>query len=997
MKRMNKVAFGFLFTIGVLTANLKEVPLEWNTSGAVAKRAEGDFSPSGDKGGMAWSKISLGGEAVGFSAEVNTRSTEWTALALGGSWGDQFFQKTHIWVTVRPTGDYEIYLYGLKRIGSGKIPAFAATNRVDIYYSTKDGELWVWLNREVVFKNFSVRDAGFSPNIDSVGLKFLGKDIQPGLPSVSKISVWSGQIDPKKWVSARPEGFFWKPVSFDSFYTTPLKNTVLRFQILSNDTGENYEYRLSDFSGKDCGGGRTAIPSEGFREVSVSLPQGYFEISFPVLREVFGLSVQPDFSGKADPFFGLDAVVSQLVKDTESQTMWIKLMKRFGIAIARERLSANRLNPENGRWDFSFGRLEWVREEYARAGIPVLDMSHESLRWAGDEGDRSVATNLFSAFGFWSGLAARWGKYWGGVEIWNEVDQAEYNGNRTPDQYASLYKTALYAVSKNGVNPVRVALAPFTHRVKESYIDDLGRNGAFDGAGLFDFHLYEEPGRLGELVADYRKWLKPFGREGMPIWVTESGFPWTASSLRPSQAESLRSALGIVLLSVESRANGVERHFPFVLPYYSEINRNFSMTDKANAPLRSLDAYRQLISALSGRVYAGDFPLPGSGFAPARVFKGDQDLLFILTTGLGGGKDGRTAQLSFTPKKSAGLDGRIFENADPKKIPLNDGLAYVWADLSLGSQLDTKTEAMRLTSLAAMEAGTAPEKKKISPPSPIVLQFQNGVGLDGLGASGYRVTRENLKGVPLRIRVHNFSASEDDTVEITGRERNGKWQSGPVQVKAPAPGAAGWNTFVNLENFYSAKSDETLFLDFQAKSANGVSIAPLSIRIVLERNLTDLLKAFSKFQKVGMVRVTGEVPSGATYGAEISDGKLLADLDVRNGKARWGRLRIRPSEGPSGFSKLKGLVLLAKVEGNAGVFVGVTDDGAEYNGPSGAFAPGGWHAAFVPMDSWRFLRPTRGGGEKPLSPEKISLVDLTLLSFTHQNHVEISELYWVGE
>ncbi|MBL8993077.1 MAG: hypothetical protein JNM63_07035, partial [Spirochaetia bacterium] len=444
---MWKVMLG-VFAASVVFADLKQIPLDWNTSGVAAKNDDGTFSPKNEKGGMAWSKINPGEGVVCLSAEVNARSTEWTALALGGSWGDQFFQKTHLWVTIRATGDYEIYLYGLKRIGAGKIPAFSITNRVDLYYSVKDGELWVWMNREAVMKSFSVREAGFLPVLDSAGFKFLGKDIQPGLPSVGKLAVLQGSIEAKKWITSKPEGFFWKPASFDQFYLTPDKHAVLRFQVVSNDTGENWEYRLSDFSGKECGAGHTAIPSESFREVSLKLPQGYFEISFPALGAVYGLSVQPDFAGKPDPFFGLDAVLSQLVRDAESQTTWTRLMKRFGIALARERLSANRLHPGNKQWDFSFGRLEWVREEYARAGIPVLDMSHESLRWAGDEGDRAVATNLFSAFGFWSGLAARWGKYWGGVEVWNEVDQAEYNGNRTPDQYASLYKTAVYAASQ---------------------------------------------------------------------------------------------------------------------------------------------------------------------------------------------------------------------------------------------------------------------------------------------------------------------------------------------------------------------------------------------------------------------------------------------------------------------------------------------------------------------------------------------------------------------
>ncbi|MBL8994977.1 MAG: hypothetical protein JNM63_16635, partial [Spirochaetia bacterium] len=275
---------------------------------------------------------------------------------------------------------------------------------------------------------------------------------------------------------------------------------------------------------------------------------------------------------------------------------------------------------------------------------------------------------------------------------------------------------------------------------------------------------------------------------------------------------------------------------------------------------------------------------------------------------------------------------------------------------------------------------------------------QGGSELDGLGAGGYHATKENLKRVPLHILVHNFSTSTEDVMTIEGRERNGRWTLPPVTMKAAASDVGHWNGVVNLESFYSAQRDETLYFDFKAKSANGVSVAPLSLRIVLERGLGDLLKSFPRTQKTEILRAVGEAPSGAEFRADASGGAVRADLDVRSGKARWGRLRIRPDQAPTGFSQCKGLVIRAKVEGNAGVFVGVTDDNAEWNGPSGAFPPGGGaHAAFIPFDSLKFLRPTRGAGDKPLSPEKISLVDLTLLSFTHQNHVEIFELYWVGE
>jgi hypothetical protein len=85
---------------------------------------------------------------------------------------------------------------------------------------------------------------------------------------------------------------------------------------------------------------------------------------------------------------------------------------------------------------------------------------------------------------------------------------------------------------------------------------------------VFSFHTYDRASNMENIVEIYRNYVADDkGHENMPLWLTECGRPWKKGPGRPPVEQDLESVTDIVMKGIESKCCGIDRYFPFVLPF----------------------------------------------------------------------------------------------------------------------------------------------------------------------------------------------------------------------------------------------------------------------------------------------------------------------------------------------------------------------------------------------------------------------------------------------
>ncbi|MDO4557552.1 MAG: glycosyl hydrolase [Planctomycetia bacterium] len=362
-----------------------------------------------------------------------------------------------------------------------------------------------------------------------------------------------------------------------------------------------------------------------------------------------------------NPYLCVDGALSWLTSDPVLRAEMIRLAKKSGIAIIRDRISTRDLFPTretltenrplwNGG-EQSVRKYDTLRQMFVQNEIPVLDMGHDTPDWTGRVG--KYPADLNAASRMWGQIARHWNAGWGGFELWNEPD-ISFSGNMPADQYAAWVKAVgvnfpheirrPHTTEKtetgvetetgdNGVAPPVPLIGGVNALFHPDWLETAAQNGLPDLVDVWSFHTYATATQMEGITARYREWLTKWGHPSKPLWLTECGRPWKKGPDRAPLNEDQNSALDIAMKAIEAYAAGVERYFAFVLPYYEENDHNFGMLSRAGAPQRSLAACATVGALLHEKgtslSYHGDLVLPtgdpDSGLLPilrARVFHG---------------------------------------------------------------------------------------------------------------------------------------------------------------------------------------------------------------------------------------------------------------------------------------------------------------------------------------------------------------------------------------
>lgn len=745
-------------------------------------------------------------------------------------------------------------------------------------------------------------------------------------------------------------------------------------------------FKITGYAGATVYQGQVNRGAGGLITVPVDRPAGYYEISFaglPDVGQATGLWVRPTSAQTvpADPFFSIDAAISLLTKREDRDGMIKNMPRVIGKGgMARERMAWPSINPDDDVWDWETSMFhESTRIAYQEAGVPVLEVFHRTPeRWGAAQGGR-FPEDLLAASHSWEKIATRWQGYWGALEIWNEPDIG-FGGHQPADQYPPLLKALRYVMREAGVDtPIGGGVFATSNR---NYITLAARNGLLDECDFVSFHYYGDPLGLERLVGRHRLWLAEFGYPHKPLWLTEAGLTWRGSTgERPDADVQAKNALVYAMQSVESKACGIARYFPFVYPEYSERNgsRHYGMLDERGTPLRTLAATAQVAHVLSGAEYLGDLPIgQTSGVKRLRVFSNpSKPASTIVVAYTGDVSAQQTFAFPYPVVAAWGVDGRALQRNSVGIIPIPDGLTYIEVPRdALRSDLMEDTEAMRLYQLAQAESQTPP------PPSPVVLQSEVDVAaLPAKSTLGYFLPSET-DHFAFKVNVYNLG-HEARTIRIRGG-----LSDETVRVEANSKAS------VNVEADVAALPEgfaETKLLTVTGTSDDGVRVAPLALALnrstgldigehLQESSYQFLLSLDEEYRwkKKSSGRLTFESDTTGAWGFKV---------DFPPGVDRWAYPEFTlPQEVDT--DKVTGILLRARAE-NAGTIRIKTWDaqGMASFTPFSIFpADGEWHVVYVSLASYQQVDDGK--------PARISV---GINSAVDSNGIEISDLYLIGK
>lgn len=567
----------------------------------------------------------------------------------------------------------------------------------------------------------------------------------------------------------------WIPRDVSQFWVEPDQPAVFYFDAkvdsAANSNGasvaDGVDAVIRNTDGDVFWQGKGTVDGDSMR-VETTLPQGYFELEFPQTAQTFGVSCQPAFCPedallaseaekrtdlrRRDGFFGIDSASTWLVADPKACEDLIRNARRIGIATYRERLNWSRIEPKEGVLNYGAERnSELIREAAKRYDVPILELFHNAPQsWVGGIG--TYPRDLIKTADSWGRIGEYWNESWNSFEVWNEPD-ISFSGNLPGDQYVPVLKTVAQEFKRRNISTPIVGgiIASFD----DGFMNCICDNGVLDACDIFSFHTYCRAPQMEDVSMRYLKWLERNHAEWKPVWITECGRPWSKGTSRPNREADLESAIDIVQKGVAAKAMGIDAYFPFVYVFYEENDNNFGMSDRNNAPLRSIAGYARSIYLLSGSRCVGSWDVEGAERSYLFVDNDTKDQVAVLYAS--SRQNGRTVQLPAAPSFVERVTGERLTVSPDNVVDFSDGFLFVSypSDAELVLKESAEVDAARRLRLAAnIKHGPDPRRNFST-----AVRFDYDPEILTANRAGYLIKDSNAERLEGRISVYNFDAT----------------------------------------------------------------------------------------------------------------------------------------------------------------------------------------------------------------------------------------------
>ncbi len=607
---------------------------------------------------------------------------------------------------------------------------------------------------------------------------------------------------------------------YSEFYMTPRSEAAIHLKT-ADTPGTAVNYCIRDYVGNIIRRGTAEIAADGMLTIKLDLPRGFYELILGDNQSLIRLFAAPRFERPADPFFGIDAGFSWFPGGVKEFAM-MQAHKDHGIAFVRERLSYIELQEglDKSGGDWRVGNPErylGVRSRLKSHGLNVTDCFHDAPASTGAKphawSSADYPKDYLLVAGHWSNLLSRLSSVIDELEIWNEPDGFSA-GPAT--YYPPLVKTIAW-VNFEGKYNKRLIGGVFSELASPEFYKSCGDNGLYDVVDAVSFHTYSGPAETEKQIRTYRDLFARFGRESLPLYITEAGRPFS----NESPSEQARSAAYIAAKAVVGRACGLAQYYPFFAQSYGEGQMNFSMLDSNSAPRRQLAGYYNTAITLADAEYVGNLKAQGAPGLVVPVFDNGKDYIAVpVSLAI---DPAAVIVIAAPASEVRGLDGRSLDFSSAG-IPLPDGIGFVILDRAkvqadFSGYIDVKTPYMELYRRAHLPL---PPKKM----SPVVLSFQpdpQQFVCDFKRTKGFFVTDQAQNALRYQVNVFNVG-NEPQTIRLVLDSPNNVRVSGLSSSEIALAPKSMQKVSFTVDIAGALQTDKSVTLPLRALDANGKTL-----------------------------------------------------------------------------------------------------------------------------------------------------------------------------
>lgn len=639
-----------------------------------------------------------------------------------------------------------------------------------------------------------------------------------------------------------------------------------------------FEYAVTDYYGKHVFGSSAVIPAGAD---SCDVYTGVTEVGWYTMTVICGgSSVSEDFAvvySRArrgvygDTPFAADFAGQGIIKDASLLREYSEAVKLAGIDWVRERFYWAQAEPSQSRYELS-GFDEGI-DIISGAGLKILNMVPDYPSWV--TGGDTLPSNLLNVYNSFKAFAQRYAGKVYGWEIGNEADLKTVSA----DAYSAVVKAALAGVEASGADAYKMfggfALSPQVSDFSGLCLE----NELLSYSDCYNMHTHRTD--TGETPQDiqyaslqaHTQQCFEYEKSDVPLWITESGmYMDVGGSGQMTSEQKKRQAEYLVTSTVRSLAEGIDKHFWFIIPSYIEAGRELGVFSPSHTPNPAYCAQSVMTYMLGKAQYRGELAAVPDEVQGYLFDRGGQDAAVLWSS------SDRYIQLrSDSPVIIADIMGR-----ETEKQPLNGLIRFKVTSEPVYIIFTDRCDDINFypdeTNTAAAEPKVYSEQDKI-----IISAYFDETGADVSHKDGYVIGQGEDKEI--RLYIYNLSGSDVSGTLVSAENGSFETVFEDERVEIPAYSRRAVRGVVrNKENAAAGQSE---CLEYRILLDSGEYTSAAAPQVVLEDTSPVISAVEFKNAKTASSWTLSHAASGTTANCVDTDNGVEFSVDFSSASAKW--------------------------------------------------------------------------------------------------------------